>query len=168
MPQLDSLRVHKETLEVELALSGGAPRRVELFLAEHGSHDFKRQSVLELLEQGGCFLPVRDLETGVREAFNSRAIVWIGMSRDTADSESSSDELYDNQKLVRVALSGGDVLEGEILYSAPEGSARVVDLMNRRERFFRLWSGDRVFLVNKDFVLRLVEVTISEVEASCR
>ncbi|MEO8349236.1 MAG: hypothetical protein ABI610_10015, partial [Acidobacteriota bacterium] len=60
------------------------------------------------------------------------------------------------------------VLEGEILYSAPEGSARVVDVMNRRERFFRVWSGDRVFLVNKDSVLRLVEATIAEEEAACR
>jgi hypothetical protein len=162
------LRVPKKTLEVELALTGETPRRVELFLAEHGSHDFNRQSVLELLDQGRSFLPVRDLETGVWEAFNSRAVVWIGMSRVAADAEDSGDELYDHQNLVRVALLGGGALEGEILYSAPEGAARVVDVLNRRERFFRLWSGDRVFLVNKDFVLRLVEATISGEQASCR
>lgn len=168
MPVSDPLRVQKNTAEVELALAGATPRRVELFLAEHGAHDFRRQSVLDLLDQGGTFLPIRDHETGVWEALNARAVVWIAMARVTADAEDSGGELYDHEKLVRVALLGGEALEGEILYAAPEGAARVVDFLNRRERFFRLWSGDRVLLVNKDFVLRVVEETSSGKEAACR
>ncbi|MDQ5858265.1 MAG: hypothetical protein M3542_08330 [Acidobacteriota bacterium] len=162
------LRIRKETIEVELVLAGDPPRRVKLFLAEHGSHGFDRQRVLDLLEQPGSFLPACDLETGNWESFNSRSVVWIAMSRSSADAEGSGTDLYDRRKLVRVALAAGGSLEGDLLYCAPEEAARVVDVMNRRERFLRLWSGDRVFLVNKDSVLRVVESTVSAEEESCR
>lgn len=151
------LRVPKKTLEVELALVGTTPRRVELFLAEHGSHDFNRQHVLELLGEPGTFLPVRDLETGEWELFNSRAVVWIGMSGSSIDAEGSGDELFEHRRSVRVALAAGDWLEGEVLYSTPDAGPRLVDHLNRNERYFRLWRGDQVFLVNKEWVLRVVE-----------
>jgi hypothetical protein len=161
MSQAKPLRVRKEPLEVELALAGATPRRVELYLAEHGSHGFSRQRVRELIEQSECFLPACDGATGGWESFNARAVVWIALSRACADADGAAEELYDHRRLVRVEFERGEPLEGEILYSAPEGSARVVDVLNRRERYFRLWSGDRVYLVNKDSVLRVVEATIT-------
>ena len=157
MSALEQLRIRKQPLEVELALAGATPRRVELFLAEHGSHDFNRQRVLELLEQAGSFLPGRDLETGEWESFNSRAVVWIGMSGSSIDAEGSGDELFEHRRSVRVALVAGDWLEGEVLYSAPDAGPRLVDHLNRNERYFRLWRGDQVFLVNKEWVLRVME-----------
>jgi hypothetical protein len=154
---VSQLRIRKRSLEVELALAGRTPRRVELFLAEHGPHDFTRQRVLDLLEQVDSFLPARDLATGEWESFNSRAVVWIGMSRLSIETEGSADELFEHRRSVRVSLVGGAWLEGEILYSAPDGGPRLVDHLNQRERFFRLWNGERVFLVSKDSVLRVVE-----------
>ncbi len=152
------LRVPKNALEVELALAGAAPRQVELFLAEHESHGFHRQGVLNLLVgQVGSFLPVRDLETGEWESFNSRAVAWIGISGASIDAEESGDELFEQRRSVRVALAAGNWLEGEVLYSGPDGGSRLVDHLNRNERYFRLWRGDRVFLVNKEWVLRVVE-----------
>lgn len=157
MLQARSLQVRKDPFEVELALASGSPRRVELYLAEHGPHAFVRQRVLDLLNEVESFLPARDLETGERESFNSRAVLWIAASRASLDAEGSADELFEHRRLVRVDLSGGGALAGEVLYSAPDGETRLVDYLNRRERFFRLWEGDRVVLVNKDFVLRVVE-----------
>ena len=161
MSHAKPLRVRKDPLEVDLALAGATPRRVELFLAEHGSREFRRQRVVDLFEQAESFLPACDRRTGEWESFNARSVVWIAMSRDSAEADGAGDELYDHRRLVRVELDGSDALEGEILYSAPEGFARVVDVMNRRERFIRLWSGDRVFLVNKESILRVVEATVS-------
>jgi hypothetical protein len=157
MSALEQLRIRKQPLEVELALVGATPRRVQLFLAEHGPHDFDRQRVLELIEQAGSFLPVRDLETGEWESLHSRAVVWIGMSGSSIDAEGSGDELFEHRRSVRVALAAGEWLEGEVLYSAPDGGPRLVDHLNRKERYFRLWKADQVFLVNKEWVLRVVE-----------
>jgi hypothetical protein len=157
MSQAKSLCVRKDTVEVELALDGHPPRRVTLFLAEHGGHGFEHQTVLDLLEQVEPFLPARDVETGVWEAFNARAVVWIGMSRQAMDEEAAPDELFEHRRRVRVSLAGGGSLEGEVLYSGPDGETRLVDYLNRRERIFRLWNGDRIFLVNKDSVVRIDE-----------
>ena len=170
MPSLESaLRIRKETIEVELVLSGAAPRRVEMFLAEHGSHGFSRESVLELLESPSSFSAgPRPRKRHVGGHQLARCSCAIGMSRHSADADEVAIELYDHRKLVRVTLVGGGTLEGEILYSAPEGSARVVDVMNRRERILRLWSGDRVFLLNKEYVLRVVEGTVTREESACR
>jgi hypothetical protein len=150
------LRVPKKTLEVDLALVGSAPRRVELFLAEHGSHDFDRQHVLELLDQDAGFLPIRDLETGGWEAVNSRAVVWVGIAGFSVD-DGTGDELFEHRRPARVALTGGAWLEGEVLYSSADSGPRLVDHLNRRERYFRVWKSDQVFLVNKEWVLRVVE-----------
>src|SRR6266545_2162157 len=98
------LRIRKQPLEVELALAGRRPRRVELFLAEHCPHDFTRQRVLDLLEQVDSFLPARDLATGEWESFNSRAVDWIGMSRLSIETEGSADELFEHRRSVRVGL----------------------------------------------------------------
>lgn len=151
------LQVRKNRLEVELALPGRPPRRVALYLAEHGPRGFDRQKVLDLLEQVDCFLPACDLETGEWESLNARAVVWIGMSRRSVDAEQSADELFEHRRFVQLSLTGSGPLQGEILYSAPEGEARLVDYLNRRERFLQLWDGDRLFLVNKESVLRIVE-----------
>jgi hypothetical protein len=151
------LRVRKDPFEVELALAGRPPRRVELFLAEHGSHGFARQKVLDLLEHGGGFLPACDVETGRWETFNAQAVSWIGMSRDSVESEGGPEELFEHRRFVRVTLAGGSALEGELLYSAPSGEARLVDYLNRPELFVRLWNGDRVYLVRKESILMIVE-----------
>lgn len=157
MAELRPLRVPKKTLEVELALAGATPRRVELFLAEHGSHDFNRQHVIDLLDRPESFLPIRDLETGEWESFHSGAVAWVGISGDCVEAEGSGDELFEHRRSVRVEIAGGDWLEGEVLYSAPDAGPRLVDHLNRDERYFRLWKGERVFLINKKLVLRVVE-----------
>jgi PAS domain-containing protein len=151
------LRVRKDPFEVELALAGRPPRRVELFLAEHGSHEFARQRVGDLLEHGGGFLPACDLETGRWETFNARAVAWIGMSRDSVEAEGGPEELFEHRLFVRLTLTGGSALDGELLYSAPDGEARLVDYLNRPELFVRLWNGDRVYLVRKESIVMIVE-----------
>ena len=152
-----ALRVRKDPLVVELALAGRPPRRVELYLAEHGSPGFARQRVLDLLEQGSGFLPAVDVETGRWETFNANAVSWIGMSRDSVEAEGAAEELFEHRKVVRLTLAGGVSLEGEILYSAPDGEARLVDYLNRPERFVRVWNGERVYIVRKETVVLAVE-----------
>ncbi|HEY6066741.1 MAG TPA: hypothetical protein VIY96_11325 [Thermoanaerobaculia bacterium] len=157
MRTTEDLRIRKDPLEVELALAGRSPRLVELYLAEHGAHDFVRQRVVDLIEQANSFLPACDVESGQWESFNARSVVWIGIPRPAVEAEGSADELFEHRRGISVTLADGGSLEGEVLYSAPEGEARLVDYLNRRDRFLRLWSGDRLFLVNKESVVRVVE-----------
>jgi hypothetical protein len=154
----DPLRIRKQAVVVELALARETPRRVEVFLAEQRANDFRPQHVVDLLEHVQAFLPARDSATGLWEIFNKESLLWIGVPLSPFGSQTEEhDELFDFRRPVRVDLVGADPLEGELLYSAPEESTRLMDYLNERGRFLRLWARDRLYLVNKAFVLRVVE-----------
>ena len=159
MSQTEPLRIRKQAVAVELALPGSPPRTVEVFLAEHRPNEFRRQHVLDLLEHVQAFLPARDVATGTREIFNKDAVLWIGVPLSPFGSEpdGADEELFEFRKPVRVDLMGAGPLSGELLYSAPQESTRSVDYLNAAGRFLRLWSKERLYLINKAFVLRVVE-----------
>jgi hypothetical protein len=159
LTQTEPLRIPKEAFAVELALAGAVPRRVEVFLAEHRANEFRHQVVLDLLEQAQAFLPARDTSTGKREIFNKDALLWIGVPLPPFGSQATADEdeLFEFRRPVRVDLIGGEPVAGELLYSAPEQSTRLVDYLNEPGRFLRLWSKETLYLINKAFVLRVVE-----------
>lgn len=151
MQKTEILRIRKLNVFVDLALAGAEPRPVEILLAEQLAHEFRRQHVLDLLEEPFPFLPARDSASGVWEIVNKRWILWIRIDSE----EEVEEQLFDFEKKVRVDLQGGAQLEGELLYS--EESARVSDYLNLPGRFFRLWEGEHLYLVNKSLVLRIVE-----------
>ncbi|MGH9365710.1 MAG: hypothetical protein ACRD1B_10680 [Thermoanaerobaculia bacterium] len=159
--QTEVLRIRKQAVLVELALAGSEARQVEVFLAEHQAHEFRRQHVIDLLQSMYSFLPARDGETGLWELFNKDVLMWIRVRLaplGAEEAESEDDELFDFRKNVRVDLMGGSPLQGELLYSAPEESTRTADYLNLEGRFFHLWQEGYLYLVNKSFVQRIVEL----------
>lgn len=163
MSRTEPLRIPKEAFAVELALAGFVPRRVEIFVAEQRANEFRRQLVLDLLEHAQAFLPARDATTGTWEIFNKDALLWIGVPLAPFGSEAGAgeDELFEFRRQVRVDLIGAEPLAGELLYSAPEQSTRLVDYLNEPGRFLRLWSKETLYLINRAFVLRVVEIAAS-------
>lgn len=151
--QTEFLRVRNQNVSVELALAGVAPRRVEIFLPEQPTREDRRQQILHFLEKGPAFLPARESDSGQWEIVNRNAILWIRLG----PLEDDTEELFDFRQRVRVDLLSGEPLEGELLYSAQEQESRVTDHMNDAGRFFRLWRGDDVYLVNKSYVSRVLE-----------
>lgn len=158
MNQTETLRIAKKAVAVDLTLAGGQPRRVEIFLAEHRANEFRRQDVLDLLEKEHAFLPVQDAGTSAGEIINKDALLWIGVPPTPFGSEADApEELFEFRRSVRVELLGTAALEGDLLYSAREESTRIVDHLNEAGRFLRLWTNDRLYLINKTFVLRIVQ-----------
>jgi hypothetical protein len=159
----EPLRIPKEAFAVELALAGFVPRRVEIFLAEQRANEFRRQLVLDLLEHVQAFLPACDAATGKWEIFNKDALLWIGVPLAPFGSQAvaGEEELFEFRRPVRVDLIGAEPLEGELLYSAPEQSTRLMDYLNEPGRFLRLWAKETLYLINKAFVLRVVEIAAS-------
>ncbi len=159
MRQTEILRVRKQNVLVDLALAGSPSREVEIFLPELGVHPYRRQHALDLLEQDSAFLPARDLASGSWELFNRDSLLWIRVPRGRlGDDEAGEDELFDFEKKVRVEFEEGAPLEGELLYSAPGEETRVADYLNQEGRFFSFWVGEHLYLINKAFVLRVVEL----------
>ena len=168
----NALRVPIITVRAEIMLQGGTVRTSELFVAEHQAHDFRRQLVTDLLESATAFVPLRACEgpgevPGQVELLNKEAMVWLRVPltageppvEEKSDPASPDVELFDEMHAVRVDLLSTDALAGNILYSPTAmGHGRVVDYLNDPGRLFRLWTGEHLYLVNKRFVVRVVEV----------
>ena len=106
---------------------------------------------------------MRESGGGDWSIINKNGLLWASvvledgrLPIDVAEDEEAP--LFDRQVLVRVDFTQGDSLTGKILYSPPAGQTRVTDHINRADHFFRLWTADHLFLINKGHVLRVVEI----------
>ena len=155
--ETELLRVRKQNVAVDLTLAGMAPRRVELFLADPVRPDDRRNQVMALLEEGTSFLPARDCASGRWEIFRRDSVLWARIPLADLAAGGESDELFEIRQKVRVELMSAEPLTGELLWSAEQQSTRVTDYMNSEGRFFRLWQEEHVLLVNRSYVLRVIE-----------
>ena len=151
-------------MRVELSLDGAAPRAVEVYVTEHVSAVAGRQHVVDLLTSSENFLPARELGESSWALLNKTTITWVSMSlvtdqtASTEVEESVDDELFDVRKPIAAYLVGGARMVGELLYSPPLGRSRVADFLNDSGRFFRLWTPEAMYLVNKRYVARVIEL----------
>jgi hypothetical protein len=158
------LRLPKFPVAIELSLAGRGPQAVEVFVAQHLATDFRRQHVVDLLESDTAFLPARQVDGHRFLVFNKAAVVWVGIPLAAGElpveeaAEAPETELYESQREIEVELSTGATLRGSVLYSLPPQSARLADYLNQPGRFIRLWTVDRVYLINKAFVLSVAEL----------
>jgi hypothetical protein len=155
-----NLKIPKKTVPVELNLSGQETCEVEFFLAEYHPCSWRHQNVLDLLEDGNAFLPAKVAHHDARLLFNKDTVVWVGipLRADPALAEIEPEELFDIKHEIRLELTDGSKLDGQLLYAAPPDRSRIVDYMNAPGRFFRLWREDHVYLVNKAFLLRIFQL----------
>lgn len=150
------LRVPKYPVAVDLALVGRGIRRVSLFLAEYRAHTWHRQEVLDLLEQETRFLPAHDETADEWLCVRREAILYVRVP--PPEGEMAEEELFEHRHAVKVRLHEGTELEGVILYTAPPEQARLIDFLNVPSRFFRLWRGEQVFLVQKAHLTEVAEI----------
>jgi hypothetical protein len=153
------LETPTKELVVQIALLGGTRNQVGLFLAAH------EQGLLDLLEDEQPFMPAFAGEERSWSILNKRAVVWVAIAlrngrlpiEETDEDASEEVTLYDRRVDVEVQFVRADALHGEILHSPPPAKARLTDYLNQDTRFFRVWTSDSLYLVNKEHVLRLVE-----------
>ena len=157
------LSLPKIPVTVQVLGPGGEPVLLRVFLAEHRDHEFHRQHVIEMLESDGHFMPAEDVNTGEWSLVNKHMLRYVGIPRiggalPVEDGpETADEELFDVRVSVRVVLSRADAVTGDVLYSPPADHARLVDHLNAGHRFFRVWTDDMVYLINKAHVVRVIE-----------
>jgi hypothetical protein len=167
----DALRLPKIAVTVDLVQDdGGTPRTLEVFVAEHVEHGYRQQHVADLFEADTAFLPVRDPREGDVFLLNKASVIWVRISLDAgrlpveerasaATSDEEVGELFDVAESIRVELGTRPALTGGILYTPRAADAsRVLDYLNQPGRLFRLWTPGHLYLVNKQFVRRVIEI----------
>jgi hypothetical protein len=147
------LHVPKRAVDVELKLAGRDSVRVQVWVPREDP--VPAHAVRELLEHASAFLPAREPAAKQTVVFNKEVVEWAAL-----EGEGLEDELYESRHDVRLELIGGGELAGELLYSMPQDHARVADYLNAAGRFVRLWVGERLLLVNKAYIERVIEVPL--------
>ncbi len=152
-----SYLVPKERLTVRLLLRSKRVCRLELFVPIRPQRRRPGRILRELLEQPNPFLPGRDRAADRIVIVSRDALVWAQVSK-TFDLEMDPLELYDYKQRVRVELSVGSCVEGDVYYSAPTPRARLMDHLNGPESFVCLHDNGRLFLINKSYVELVTEL----------
>jgi hypothetical protein len=160
------LRLPTKVVAARLALVGGTPIDVELFVA-----DIRRRGRSHLIDDiaaqlagESTFMPVR-WDNQVR-LLAKHSITWLAIRRRDPDEMPSTDfdnepselTLYDREHRVEIELAHGGKLIGTILDSSPADRPRVMDHLNRAGRFVRLWTSDEHFLINATQVVTVIEL----------
>jgi hypothetical protein len=149
---MDELRVPKRRAEVDLFLTGGARRRVALFLSDQAPGHGGGERVSDLLNAGGEFLPALDVERAGLTCVGRSAVVFARVSAGDAPEEEAEQLTIPTEHEVQVTLVGGERLRGLVTYVLPGERSRVSDYLNAPEPFFRLREPGGVVLVNKRHV----------------
>lgn len=150
---------------VRLAIVGGSPSAVEMFVPDVPRHGRGQlfDDLAAQLDGEARFVPVRT--TSRVRLVGKHAIAWISISR--RDPEEALAEpaeipevltLFDHQHFVEVELAHGTKLIGTLLDSAPAEHARVGDHLNHLGRWLRLWTTDQHYLINVQQVVAVTEL----------
>jgi hypothetical protein len=152
---MDDLRVPKRRVAAEALLPPGPARRLTLFLAEGAAGHAGPERPGDLLNGGDHFVPALDEETGVISFLNRAAVEAIRIPGPPSDRDAEELSLATELE-VEVTLRGGASLVGIVSYQRPPDRARLVDVLNEPEPFFRLVEDRAVTFVNKRHVVRIV------------
>jgi hypothetical protein len=153
------LRIPKLRVRVELCVVGHAPQDAEIFVAENEEHAWRRQDVRDLLERAPNFLPARDASRDEWVVTNKDALLWLRLVEPPPGEDPffDAETLFELQRAVRVDLTNGTTLDGDLLYSPAPGHGRVADYLNEPGRFFALWTNAGQAFVNKAHVASVRE-----------
>jgi hypothetical protein len=153
-------RVPKTEISAEALFAGQPLRKVHLFLGDRApSHD-GAESLSDLLNGPGDFLPAieppRSLVLLHKEALMVLSVAATEISSSPAPEEDA--EELGTKVPVSIALLDGREIKGMVHFVMPEGKSRLVDFLNEPERFFAVRDTARAHLVNKRCIVRVTLV----------
>lgn len=156
----DSYRIPKDEVGVEIALSGGEPEEVSVFVSPRAALRPGPERPSDLLSSDDPFLTVKSADGTIR-FINKDAIVWMSVAPEleVGGLGSFQAELAKGRRRpIDVQLDDGRLFVGEVAILLPEGNSRLGDFLNSSERFFEVRNERAVHFVNRNRVV-MVKVT---------
>lgn len=147
----EELRVPTIPVEVTLILQHPNREDVTLYLAPGAKRHEGPESLIELLNRAGPFIPCK-LSSGESAMASRDAIRCVIAAPDAGVYEEPGVPALD---MVRVQIRDFQEIEGVVRHVDPE-DRRLSDHFNNADRFFAIASGGSVYYVNKQHVVFIV------------
>jgi hypothetical protein len=155
----DSYRIPKQRVSVEIAMCGGEPELVSVFMHLRAASHAGPERPSELLLNDEPFLTVVAADGGVR-FINKAAIAWMSVPLDQATNGSLGGPVtIDRCEPIDLTLDDGRIFMGEVSILLPPAKRRLQDFLNGSAQFIEVRSSRAVHFVNRD---RIVMVKTTE------
>lgn len=157
----DSYRILKHEASVHVALRGGEPEELTVFLHTRAASHAGAERPSELLLNDDPFVTVKANDGTVR-FINKCAIAWVTVPLELEMSgrcDSERQLAMDRCTPIDVTLDDGRVFIGEVSVLLPPGSSRLQDYLNSTQQFFEVRDARAAHFVNRD---RVVVVNVTE------
>lgn len=154
-PRSDSYRIPKDEVSVALALRGGEPEELTVFIDPRAALHPGAQRPSELLLNRDPFLTVKAGDGTIR-FINKRAIAWmtVALELEMSGRHDSQVELAsDRCTPIDVTLDDGRIFIGEVSILLPAATSRLQDYLNGAEQFFEVRGPRAAHFVNRDCVV---------------
>ena len=154
---MEALRIPTVTLSAEVLCVDGRAFPGRIFVPASAARHAGPPRAAEWLNEPTEFFPFLPNDTDNPVMFNKGEVLVISVPADT-----NRDELMETVDAPRPKVAvecAGRTFEGQLLIDMPSGHTRVLDYLNRPERFLTLRDGLRHHLVRKGGITRVVETS---------
>ncbi len=152
---LESYRIPKDEVAVEVAFRGGEPEGYSVFLSPRAAYHPGRERPSDLLFNEDPFLTLKSGDGSVRFV-NKDAIAWVSVAPELELSgrcETEAAFAASRRAPIDIQLDDGRLFVGEVSIMLPDASSRLQDFLNSAARFFEVRSEHAVHFVNRDRVV---------------
>jgi hypothetical protein len=152
------LDVPVQSLAVRVLCADGRSFSGMIFLPPMASRHSGPMRAEEWMNDSSPFFPfIQDTESGQAQGvlLNKREVLILTVPAE-ADSDDLPPEAHAPQHKVTIECES-QRLTGFLTIDMPENLSRVVDYMNRTERFLTLRDGDRHHLIQKERITRVID-----------
>jgi hypothetical protein len=151
---MSELRVPTVALGAEVLCADGRSFRGRIFVPMTASRHTGPTRPEEWMNDAAAFFPFLPDQAEVPVILNKRAVVAVAVPAEADVSELPESELTQRRVTVETADRR---FQGTLAIDMPEGKNRVLDLLNRPDFFLTLRDGDRHQLIQKRWIVRVIE-----------
>ncbi len=152
---MSELRVPMTAMPAEAVCADGRSFVGRIFIPANSNRHSGPMRAEEWMNEPADFFALLPDEGGAPILLNKHEVLVLSVSR---EADHIAEEPEEEMPRKRVTVECGDRrLEGEVVIDMPENQRRVLDYLNRHERFLTLHDGERHHLVRKARITRVIE-----------
>jgi hypothetical protein len=157
---VSEFRIEKRRAEAALTLATGSTVHGCFFLSGSSASRTGPERVADLLNAEPGFFPfeLHDGESPQTVLYNRAQLLFVALLEEPVESQLESDYSIAKERAVRIQLSDGSSLEGQVRVYRPSGRDRLSDYARGPEIFRYVETVAGTVIVNADHIVELREI----------